>query len=267
MDNRPIGVFDSGVGGLTVLREIIKEVPDENTVYFGDTERFPYGPKNLSDVRDFVFKAAGFLEKKDIKILVIACNTGSVAALKELKQTLKIPVIGVIEPGARTAVSNTKNKRIGVIATKGTVESGAYEKEIKKIDPQIETFSVTGSILIEYIEKGILTGEDLNEVIKSCLEPLLKHSIDVLVLGCTHFPLIEKQILEVSSNDFEVISSAVETAKDVKKLLIEKNLSAEKNNKAKRIFYETALDGNFFKTGKMFLGSEIKEVIRTKLEL
>ncbi len=267
MDNRPIGVFDSGVGGLTVLREILKEVPDENTVYFGDTERFPYGPKNLSDVRDFVFKAAGFLEKKDIKMLVIACNTGSVAALKELKQTLTIPVIGVIEPGARTAVSNTKNKRVGVIATKGTVESGVYEKEIKKIDPQIETFSVTGSILIEYIEKGILTGEDLDEVIKSCLEPLLKHNVDVLVLGCTHFPLIEKQILEASSNDFEVISSAVETAKDVKKLLIEKNLSAEKGNKVKRIFYETALDGNFFKTGKMFLGSEIKEVIRTKLEL
>ena len=267
MDNRPIGIFDSGVGGLTVLREIIKEVPYENTVYFGDTERFPYGPKDLRDVRDFVFKAAGFLEKKDIKMLVIACNTGSVAALKELKQTLTIPVIGVIEPGARTAVSNTKNKRVGVIATKGTVGSGAYEKEIKKIDPQIEVFSVIGSILIEYIEKGILTGENLNEIIKSCLKPLLKHNIDVLVLGCTHFPLIERQILEVSSNDFEVINSAVETAKDVKKLLIEKNLLARQDNKANRIFYETALEGNFFKTGKMFLGSEIKEVIRTKLEI
>ena len=267
MDNRPIGVFDSGVGGLTVLREIIKEVPNENTIYFGDTERFPYGPKDLRDVKDFVFKAAGFLEKKDIKILVIACNTGSVAALKELKQILKTPAIGVIEPGARTAVSNTKNKRVGIIATKGTVESGAYEKEINKIDPQIETFSVAASILIEYIEKGILTGENLNNVINSCLEPLLKHNIDVLVLGCTHFPLIEKQILEVSGNNFKVISSAVETAKDVKKLLAEKDLLAGKGNKANRIFYETALDGNFFKTGKMFLGSEIKEVIKTRLEI
>ena len=265
MDNRPIGVFDSGVGGLTVLREIIKEVPNESTVYFGDTERFPYGPKDLRDVRDFVFNAAGFLEKKDIKMLVIACNTGSVAALKELKQALKIPVIGVIEPGARTAVSNTKNKRVGVIATKGTVKSNAYEKEINKIDTQIETFSVATPILIEYIEKGILTGENLNKVIKNCLEPLLKHNIDVLVLGCTHFPLIKKQILEVSRNDFKVISSAVETAKDVKKLLIEKNMFAGQDNKANRIFYETALNGNFFKTGKMFLGSEIKEVIRTRL--
>ena len=173
----------------------------------------------------------------------------------------------MIEPGARTAVSNTKNKRVGVIATKGTVASGAYEKEINKIDPQIETFSVAAPILIEYIEKGILTGEDLNEVIQICLEPLLKHNIDVLVLGCTHFPLIEKQILEASSNDFKVISSAVETAKDVKKLLVEKNLFTRQDNKASRIFYETALDGNFFKTGKMFLGSEIKEVIRTRLEI
>ncbi|MFC2159313.1 glutamate racemase [Actinomycetota bacterium] len=267
MDNRPIGVFDSGVGGLTVLREIIKEVPNESTVYFGDTERFPYGPKNLRDVKDYVFKASGFLEKKGIKILVIACNTGSVAALEELKQTLKIPVIGVIEPGARTAVNNTKNKRVGVIATEGTVDSRAYEKEINKIDTQIQTFSVAAPILIEYIEKGILTGKNLNEVIKTYLEPLFKHNIDVLVLGCTHFPLIEKQILEVSSNDFKVISSAVETAKDVKKLLIEENLLAEEYNTAIRIFYETAQNGNFFKTGKMFLGSEIKEVIRTRLEI
>ncbi|MCJ7666503.1 MAG: glutamate racemase [Actinobacteria bacterium] len=267
MDNKPIGVFDSGVGGLTVLREIIKEVPNENTVYFGDTERFPYGPKDFRDVRNFVFKASGFLEKKGIKMLVIACNTGSVAALKELKQVFKIPVIGVIEPGARTAVSNTKNKRVGVIATKGTVESGAYEREISRIDPQIKTFSVAAPVLIEYVEKGILTGRSLNKAIKGYLDPLLKHDIDVLVLGCTHFPLIEKQILEVSGNNFKVISSAVETAKDVKKLLIEEDLSAEEGKKANRIFYETAPGGNFFKTGKMFLGREIKEVIRTKLDV
>jgi glutamate racemase len=267
LDNRPIGVFDSGVGGLTVLREIMREVPNESTVYFGDTERCPYGPKNLCDVKDYVFKAAGFLEKKGIKMLVIACNTGSVAALKELKQTLKIPVIGVIEPGARTAVNNTKNKRVGVIATKGTVESRAYEKEINKIDPQIKTFSVIAQILIEYVEKGILAGENLNKAIKSCLEPLIKQNIDVLVLGCTHFPLIEKQILEISDNNFKVVSSAVETAKDVKKLLKEKSLFTVEDNKANRIFYETALDGNFFKTGKMFLGSEIKEVIKARLEI
>ena len=267
MDNRPIGIFDSGVGGLTVLREIIKEVPNENTVYFGDTERFPYGPKKLRDVRDFVFKAAGFLEKEDIKMLVIACNTGSVAALEELRQTLTIPVIGVIEPGARTAVSNTSNKRVGVIATRGTVESGAYEKEIYKLNSQIKTVSIAAPIPIEYIENGILAGESLNEIIKSYLEPLLKHNIDVLVLGCTHFPLIEKQILEVSGNNFKVISSAVETAKDVKKLLIEEELLAEKNNEANRVFFETAIDGNFFETGKMFLGSEIREVVKTRLEI
>ena len=267
MDNRPIGVFDSGVGGLTVLREIIKEVPNENTVYFGDTERCPYGPKDLRDVKNYVFKAAGFLEEKGIKMLVIACNTGSVAALDDLKKVSKIPVIGVIEPGARTAVSNTKNKRVGVIATIGTVESGVYEREISRIDPQIKTFSAAAPVLIDYIEKGILEGRSLNKIIKDYLKPLLKRDIDVLVLGCTHFPLVEKQILEVSGNNFKVISSAVETAKDVKKLLIEEDLSAEEGGKANRIFYETAMGGKFFETGKMFLGREIMEVIRTKLDV
>ncbi len=267
MDNRPIGIFDSGVGGLTVLREIIKEAPNENTVYFGDTERFPYGPRDLGQVRDFVFKATAFLQEKNVKMIVIACNTGSVAALKDLKERFEIPVIGVIEPGARTAVDNTKNKRVGVIATKGTVESGAYEKEISRLDPGIKTYSVAASTLIEYVEKGILEGSELNNAIKGYLEPLLSQNIDVLVLGCTHFPLIEKQILAVSGNNIKVISSAVETAKDVKKMLIEKDLSVNEDNKASRVFYETALNSSFFRTGQMFLSAEIKEVIRTKLEI
>lgn len=267
MDNRTIGVFDSGVGGLTVLREIIKEVPNENTIYFGDTERFPYGPKDLGHVRDFVFKATEFLVEKDVKMLVIACNTGSVAALKELKDNFDLPIIGVIEPGARTAVHNSRSKRVGVIATKGTVESKAYEKEISRLDNSIKTFSVAAPELIEFVEKGILEGSRLEDRIEHYLKPLLEENIDVLVLGCTHFPMIEKPILAVSGNNITVISSAVETAKDVKKMLAEKDLSASGDKKARRIFYETSSCSNFFKTGKMFLGTEIKEVIRTKLDI
>ena len=164
-------------------------------------------------------------------------------------------------------IDNTKNKRVGVIATKGTVESGAYEKEISKLDPGIKTYSVAASMLIEYVEKGILEGSELNNAIKGYLNPLLSQNIDVLVLGCTHFPLIEKQILAVSGNNIKVISSAVETAKDVKKMLIKKDLSVNEDNKASRVFYETALNSSFFRTGQMFLGAEIKEVIRTKLEI
>lgn len=267
MDNRVIGVFDSGVGGLTVLREIIQEVPHESTIYFGDTERFPYGPKDLRKVRDFVFKATEFFIKKNVKMIVIACNTGSVAALKELKKEFDIPIIGVIEPGVRTAVNNTKSKRVGVIATKGTVDSKAYEKEICRRDKSIKTFSVAAPELIEFVEKGILEGSQLEDRIGYYLKPLLAENIDVLVLGCTHFPLIRRSILAVSGDSIKVISSAVETAIDVREMLIEKNMAANGDEKISRTFYETALDSNFFKTGQLFLGAEINKVIRTSLEI
>jgi glutamate racemase len=203
----------------------------------------------------------------NVKMIVIACNTGSVAALEHLRSHFDLPIIGVIEPGARTAVKNTINKRVGVIATKGTVESGAYEEEINTLDPGIKTFSVAAPALIEYVEKGILNGKQLENALRDYLKPLLAENIDVLVLGCTHFPLIEKQILAASGNGIKVISSAVETAKDVKKLLIEKGLSTDKDNKASRVFYETAQNSNFFKTGQIFLGAEIKEVKKTRLEI
>ena len=267
MDNRAIGVFDSGVGGLTVLREIIKAVPDESTIYFGDTERVPYGPRDLDEVKKFVFKITRFLYDKNIKLIVIACNTSTAAALNDIKKQYDIPVIGVIEPGARTAVYNTKNKRVGVIATKGTVESNAYNREIVKIDPDIKTFSVPAPLLVDFVEKGILKGRSLSRAIYGYLKPLFEADIDVLIMGCTHFPLIEKQILACSGNGIRVISSAVETAKDVKKTLAEKEISAERDNKPERIFYETGMVSNFFEVGKMFLGTEIKEVVRNKLDI
>jgi glutamate racemase len=268
LDSRAIGVFDSGVGGLTVLREIIKAVPNESTIYFGDTERFPYGPRDLDEVKTLAFKITRFLCDKDIKLIVIACNTAAAAALKGIKKQYNdIPIIGVIGPGARTAVYNTKNKRVGVIATEGTVESGAYNKEIERIDPEIKTYSVPAPLLVDFVEKGILEGSDLDKVIYDYLKPLFEVDIDVLIMGCTHFPLIEKQILACSGNGIKVINSAVETAKDVKKVLSEKGISAGKCSSPDRIFYETGMVSNFFKVGKMFLGSEIKEVIRTRLDI
>lgn len=267
MDNRAIGVFDSGVGGLTVLREIIKTVPNESTIYFGDTERVPYGSRDLEEVKKFVFKITGFLYEKDVKMIVIACNTSTAAALKDLEKQYDIPIIGVIEPGARTAVCSTENKRIGVIATKGTVDSNAYSKEIARIDPQIKTYSVPAPLLVDFIEKGILEGDALDGAINGYLEPLLEAGIDVLILGCTHFPLIEERILSCSGNGIRVISSAVETAGDIKKILEEKRLGASSGNKPERVFYETGAASNFFKVGKMFLGEEIKEVIRTALKI
>jgi len=250
-----------------VLREIIKSVPHESTIYFGDTERVPYGPRDLDEVKKFVFKITRFLYDKDVKLIVIACNTSTAAALDDIKKQYDIPIIGVIEPGARTAVCNTRNKKVGVIATRGTVESNAYKLAIEKIDPEIKTFSAAAPLLVDFVEKGILDGRGLNKAIYNYLKPLFKADIDVLILGCTHFPLIEKQILACSGNGIRVISSAVETAKDVKKTLTEKGISSGKRKKPERIFYETAMASNFFKVGKMFLGEEVKEVIRIKFDI
>ncbi len=219
MDNRPIGVLDSGVGGLTVLKEMVKLVPDESMIYFGDTARFPYGPVDLNEVREFVFKITDFLYKQNIKLLVIACNTSDAAALDDLKKISSIPVIGVIKPGARTAAYTTKKNRVGVIATKGTVYSNAYEIEIKKINPEIKLFSVAAPLLVDYVEKGILSGEELRKTICNYLKPLNNCEIDVLILGCTHFPLIENEIKACCKRGTKVISSAVETSRDVKRIL------------------------------------------------
>lgn len=296
MDNRPIGVFDSGVGGLTVLSEIIHLLPDENTVYFGDTLRFPYGPRDLGQVKHFVFKITEFLTEKNVKMLVVACNTSTAAALEDLKNNLEIPVIGVIEPGARTASNNTKSNRVGLIATKGTVESRAYEIAVKNINPGIRLFSYAAPRLVELIEAGILEGRELEGVIKGYVDPLIKENIDVLILGCTHFPLIENQILLKYSGDFKVISSAVETAKDVKSMLEKLGLQNEKTGSGRmleakdavscgaagsdancngdflskgpvRLYYETGSASKFLEVGRMFLGGEINEVIRIKLDM
>jgi glutamate racemase len=327
VDNRPIGVFDSGVGGLTVLSEIIHLLPDENTVYFGDTLRFPYGPRDLNQVRHFVFKISEFLTEKNVKMLVVACNTSTAAALDDLKSNLQIPVIGVIEPGARTASNNTLSNRVGLIATKGTVESRAYEVAIKNINPQISLYSYAAPKLVELIEAGVLKGAELQQVISGYVDPLIKENIDVLILGCTHFPLIENQIILKYSSDFKVISSAVETAKDVKSTLEKlgmqnentvtgrvpetkdakssscvansfcsagdkrstnftsgandtngindisgtRGINGEGNTGVRkgpeRLYYETGNASKFLEVGRMFLGGEINEVVRVKLDM
>lgn len=277
MDNRPIGVFDSGVGGLTVLKEIVKLVPDESIIYFGDTARFPYGSRSLNEVKEFVFKITDFLFKQDIKLLVIACNTSDAAALKDLKKISPVPVIGVVEPGARTAASTTKKNRVGIIATRGTVQSNIYEIEIKKINSSIEIFSAAAPLLVEYVEKGILSGVELKKTIYNYLEPLNSSEIDVLILGCTHFPIIENEIKLCCKKDTEVISSAVETARDVKRILDHNGICASSdeshnsmdtgNPSSYRIFYETGNASKFLEVAKIFLGPEIKEVKKIKLDI
>ena len=265
MDNRPIGIFDSGLGGLTVLREIIREAPDENIIFFGDTARFPYGPRDLKEVRTFALSIADFLYKQNVKLLVVACNTATASALPDIQARFDIPVTGVIEAGARTASAATTSKRVGVIATKGTVESRAYDNAIKKIDKSIKLFSNAAPLLVEYVEEGILEGEILETAICSYLKPLFKENIDILILGCTHFPLIEGSIINCCDGSVKVISSAIETSKEVKSILEKNKIENDGKLKPTRIFYETGNTSKFFSVGKMFLGEKIKEVIKVDL--
>ncbi len=243
-DNAPIGIFDSGFGGLTVAREIAKALPNESIIYVGDSARCPYGPRDLSEVDTFVQQIGSYLVSRGVKLIVIACNTATAAGLAHAQQTFPIPVIGVVEPGARAAAHCTRNRRVGVIATKGTVESGAYTNAIRNIDAGITVFSVATPKFVEIAELGIRMAEgpiesytslaskvyirpEFQEIAKDYLEPLRRCEIDTLVLGCTHFPLLKSLIGGVVGRKVNLISSAKEAARDVREILDRHNQLAD----------------------------------------
>lgn len=283
-DNAPIGVFDSGYGGLTVAREIIKALPHEDIIYFGDTERCPYGPRTLEEVDGFVQQIGAWLIARGVKIVVIACNTATAAGLSHAQDTFEIPVIGVVEPGSRAAVGATKNRRVGVVATKGTIESGAYTQAIRAIDAGITVFSVPTPRFVEIAEQGIRMAEgpieDLTshassvyirpafqEIAKEYLEPLRRCEIDTLVLGCTHFPLLKALIGSVVGRDVLLISSAQETAKDVAEILTRCGKRAKSNHQASYEFYTTSEDVREFKDfGSRVLRTSLESVNHVPLE-
>lgn len=263
-DNAPIGVFDSGFGGMTVAREIAKALPDESIVYVGDSARCPYGPRTLSEVDSFVQQIGRWLVGRGVKLIVIACNTATAAGLAHAQQTFPIPVIGVVEPGARAAAHATSNKRVGVIATKATVESDAYTKAIRHIDAGITVFSTATPRFVEIAEQGIRMAEGpienytslaskvyirpaFQEIAKEYLEPLRRCEIDTLVLGCTHFPLLKALIGGVVGHDVTLISSAKEAARDVTEILDRHHQRAQVGHHATYDFFTTGNDTEEFK--------------------
>lgn len=264
-DNAPIGVFDSGFGGLTVAREITKALPDESIVYLGDSSRCPYGPRSLEEVDGFVQQIGSWLVERGVKLIVIACNTATAAGLAHAQQTFPIPVIGVVEPGARAAAHATRNKRVGVIATKATVESDAYTKAIRHIDAGITVFSTATPRFVEIAEQGIRMAEgpienytslaskvyirpEFSEIAKEYLEPLRRCEIDTLVLGCTHFPLLKALIGGVVGHDVTLISSAKEAARDVTEILDRHHQRAQVGRHAVYDFYTTGDDVTEFQS-------------------
>lgn len=267
MDNRPVGIFDSGLGGLTVVREVIKYLPNEEIIYFGDTARFPYGPRSAVEIRNFTFEIIDFLLPKDVKFIVIACNSASAAALEAAQQYYDVPIIGVVEPGARAAVQATRNRRIGIIGTQATISSGSYVNAIKSIDAGVQIHPLACPDLADFVERNEITGPKVERAVKWYLDPLIRAGIDSLILGCTHYPLLSETISKVAGEDVELISSAEEIARELKGFLARKDSLRREESRPMLKFVSSGDENVFRKLGARILGQEVKEVERVKLPL
>jgi len=256
---KPIGVFDSGVGGLTVVKELIHQLPSEDIVYFGDTARVPYGIKSKETVIKFSIENILFLLKQDVKLICVACNTVSSVALPVIKHHFKVPIVGVITSGVREAVYATKNKRIGVIGTKGTVKSRAYETQIKQLDPGIKVITQACPLFVPFAEEGWLSGEVVEKVAREYLKPLKAYGVDTVILGCTHYPLLKAIIKKVLGNDVALIDSAKQVAIEVKKILAQDGI-LDKGHRGRHNFYVSDNPEWFRDLAKRFLGRPVNNV-------
>ena len=260
ISNKPVGVFDSGVGGLTVVRQIFRQLPNEQVVYFGDTGRFPYGIRSAEVIKRFSHQNVNFLLEQEVKLIVVACNTASAQALDDIQQKYNIPMVGVIEPGARAAAGYTKNGRIGIIGTEGTIESSSYNKALLKINPRLKVFGLACPLFVALAENGYIEKEAAYLIAEDYLKFMKKKGIDTLVLGCTHYPPLKKVIGKVMGNEVKLVDSADETARSVKKLLIDLKLNnTSKRLKAHKYFVSDTPD-KMKKMAKYFVGRPIKKV-------
>lgn len=266
MDNRPIGVFDSGIGGLTVLREIAEQLPGEDVVYFGDTARIPYGTRSKETVIKYVLQSFRFLMTKDIKAIVIACNTASALAMEEAQKEFDIPIIGVIEPGAKAAASITRNSKIGVIGTEGTINSQSYQRKIRKMLPSAEIIGVACPLFVPIVEEGWENSDIAYMTAKKYLLELKEHNIDSLVLGCTHYPVLRYTIDKVLEGKVTLVNPAYETAKALKVLLKENNLLSSKLDDGIQRFYVSDDPEKFKRIGGNILRKEIVSIEKVDIE-
>jgi glutamate racemase len=263
---KAIGIFDSGVGGLTVLKEIFKVLPQEDTIYLGDTARVPYGTKSPQTVTRYANEITTFLVKRDIKILVAACNTASAVCLDSLKKRFDIPIVGVIEPGARRAASVTVTGKVGVIGTEGTIKSSAYTKAIKRINPGIEVLTLACPLFVPLAEEGWVDNEVARLTAQTYLFGLKNAGVDTLVLGCTHYPILKGIIAEVMGKDVTLVDSAEETAYTVAEILGSSNLLRPSSEKGNRHYFVTDVPAGFIRVGNRFLGGKLGDVHQISLE-
>lgn len=260
MDRRPIGVFDSGIGGLTVVRELQHQLPHESLVYFGDTARVPYGNKSPETVRRYAREILDFLLLRDVKMIVVACNTASAHALDDLQRISPVPVEGVVGPGARAAALASKGGMIGVIGTAGTMKSGAYERAIKALSPQARVVQKACPLFVPLVEEGWLTGDAVRLIAHEYLDPFVPQGIDTLVLGCTHYPLLKPLLGEVMGNGVTLIDSAQETAAAVGRELIESQLEGPTHVEGHTHFVVSDAADQFERVGVTFLGDRVRDI-------
>lgn len=262
---RPIGVFDSGIGGLTVARALFELLPNEDIIYLGDSARLPYGTKSKETVILYSIECLKFLLSKKVKMVVVACNTASSVAVPFLQKITKIPVIGVIVPGSEAAVKGTKNNKIGVIGTRGTINSGSYGKCINKINKNIKVYSESCSLFVQLAEDGWTDNKIAQLTAREYLNGLKNNGIDTMILGCTHYPILKKTIGKVLGSKIKLIDSGEETAKEVKYILAKRNLLNTKKKKGEHRFFVTDFPNNFHQISERFLGKKINNVKLVKL--
>lgn len=279
----PIGVFDSGLGGLTVARSIATALPHESVYYFGDTKRCPYGTRGENEVRSFALQAGRWLSRHDVKIIVIACNTATAAALRVCQQTLDVPVIGVIVPGARAAINSTRTREVGVLATNLTTRSGAYTRAIQDLDAGVDVYGCPASSFVEIVEQELATGAHLQErwlededifdtlevrtTVRQVVEPLKGHNIDTVVLGCTHFPLLVGPIRHELGPNIRVVSSAEETTRELVDILQRREQLAPDNAMPQHRFATTSDNlAEFAAAGSFIFGQPLKSIEHVSLD-
>lgn len=263
---RAIGIFDSGVGGLTVLKEIIKVLPQEDTIYLGDTARVPYGTKSPETVTRYSRQITSFLVSRDIKMLVVACNTASAVSLTALQKEFSIPIIGVIEPGARRAAAVTRTGKVGVIGTAGTIRSSAYAKAIKRINSDIEVITRACPLFVPLAEEGWIDNEVARLTAQTYLQGLKDEMVDTLVLGCTHYPILKDIIAETMGDSVTLVDSAEETAFAVAEILGNRSLLRPSSERGNHHFYVTDVPAGFIRVGTRFLGERLGDVFQVNLE-
>ena len=261
MDDRPIGIFDSGFGGLTVARALMDLLPDEDLVYFGDTARYPYGPRALDEVREFARQDTSLLvERHGVKMVVVACNTASAAALDLLRFEHEVPLVGVIDPGLRAAAAVTRNRKVGVIGTVGTIGSGAYQRAAISQRAGVELVCCACPGFVEFVERGETGSDQVHVLAERLLAPLRQAGVDTVLLGCTHYPFLARTIGDVMGREVVLVSSAEETAFEVRAILEETGLVRRSGGKGEHHFVSSGDVAWFTELGQRLLGPELTEV-------